>query len=120
MRITFAPGAWIHAGRITAACISLCGMVSTRYITPFVQPGERVRQAVQKINTTVDLLISDLHIIKQTIKSPISEAGTITTAGSYILTNTIEDSITIAASDVFLDLNGYGIHNESEEGCITV
>jgi len=110
MRITFAPGAWIHAGRITAACISLCGMVSTRYITPFVQPGERVRQAVQKINTTV----------KQTIKSPISEAGTITTAGSYILTNTIEDSITIAASDVFLDLNGYGIHNESEEGCITV
>jgi len=79
-----------------------------------------VRQAVQKINTTVDLLISDLHIIKQTIKSPISEAGTITTAGSYILTNTIEGSITIAASDVFLDLNGYGIHNESEEGCITV
>ncbi|MCL4229060.1 hypothetical protein KJZ61_00015 [Candidatus Dependentiae bacterium] len=120
MRITFAPGAWIHTGRITVACISLCGMVSTKYITPFVQSDEGVRQAAQQLDAAVNSLISDLHVIKQTTKSPISEAGTITAAGSYILTNTIEGSITIAASNVFLDLNGYGVHNESEEGCIIV
>lgn len=120
MRIKFASFSWAYTGRMTLVCMLWYGMVSTRYITPFVQPNEGVRQAVQKIDAAVNSLISDLHVIKQTTKSPISEAGTITAAGSYILTNTIEGSITIAASNVFLDLNGYGIHNESEEGCIIV
>lgn len=46
-------------------------------------------------------------------RTPISEPGSITEAGSYYLTNSINGTVIVVAENVSLDLNGFTITPES-------
>jgi WD domain, G-beta repeat. len=61
--------------------------------------------------STIDVIESKIDILTCPAPTPISTAQTISTSGSYILCNNISGTITIAASDVVLDLNNYKISN---------
>ena len=60
------------------------------------------------IDSKIDELLTD----DSCATIPIYNAMTITTSGSYCLANSINGTITVAASQVTLDLNGYTIYPE--------
>ncbi len=69
-----------------------------------------VIEKFEKIDSIVDIIESFVDVMPGSCApTPIFTAGTISTAGNYCLANDIDGTITIAASDVGLDLNNYKI-----------
>lgn len=100
--------------RLMLSCALLCAVSITVL-------GQGARQIAVTMGNNLDLLESDVSLVKSTQKKIITGATTISEPGSYILAHDIEGQITITASDVYLDLNGHTItSNMKPYNCIVI
>jgi FOG: WD40 repeat len=89
----------------------LASQILYKVCVPIPSQLDVVESKIMAIDSQIDVVESKIDKLICPAPTPISTAQTISTSGSYILCNNITGTITIAASNVALDLNNYKISN---------